>query len=294
MRHMKILITGAAGQLGRDCARVLGKSHQVTPVDLGDLDIADRTAVNAFVAELKPDVILNCAAFTRVDDCETKKELAWKVNVEGPKNLAAAAGERGARVIHISTDYVFDGKKPVPEYYTENDDTNPISYYGLTKLEAEKAICAQTDRYSIFRTAWLYGANGQNFLKTMLRLALGDPEREIKVVHDQFGSPTWSYRLAEQIEKVMDADQNGIFHATSENYCTWYELATTFLYEMAVPNALIPCTTRDYPTPAERPVNSILENQRLKAEGLNVMGDWRADLTQFVTLFKDRLIMEVK
>jgi dTDP-4-dehydrorhamnose reductase len=292
---MRILISGGTGQLGRDCTEVLEKKgHEVISVGSKTLDIADWKAVKAFVQDLEPDVILNCAAFTKVDDCETKKELAWKVNVEGPKNLAAAAEERGARIIHISTDYVFDGKKPVPEYYTENDDTNPISYYGLTKLEAEKAICAQTDRYSILRTAWLYGANGQNFLKTMLRLALGDPEREIKVVHDQFGSPTWSYRLAEQVEKMMDADQNGIFHATSEDYCTWYELATTFLGEMSVPNAFIPCTTRDYPTPAERPTNSILENQRLKDEGLNVMPNWRADLIQFVNLFKDRLIDEVK
>ena len=291
---MKILISGGTGQLGRDCTEVLEKNHDVTPVGSRILDISDERAVRAFVRDLKPDVILNCAAFTKVDDCETQKELAWKVNVEGAKNLAAAAGERGARVIHISTDYVFDGKKPVPEYYTENDDTNPISYYGLTKLEAEKAICAETDRYSILRTAWLYGANGQNFLKTMLRLALADPEREIKVVHDQFGSPTWSYQLAEQIEKVMDADQNGIFHATSEGYCTWYELATKFLGEMAIPNGFIPCTTRDYPTPTERPANSILENQRLKAGGLNIMLDWRADLIQFVCLFKDRLIDEVK
>ncbi|MBT3258216.1 MAG: dTDP-4-dehydrorhamnose reductase [Deltaproteobacteria bacterium] len=291
---MKILITGGAGQLGWDCTKVLEKSHDVTPVGSKALDIADRTAVNAFVAELKPDVILNCAAFTRVDDCETEKELAWKVNVEGPKHLASAAGARGARMIHISTDYVFDGKKPVPECYTENDDTHPVSYYGLTKLEAEKAVREETDRYSIIRTAWLYGANGQNFLKTMLRLALGDPEREIKVVHDQFGSPTWSYRLAEQIATLMDADVNGLFHVTSEGHCTWYELATTFLDEMEVSNAFAPCTTRDYPTSAERPSNSILENQRLKDEGLNIMRHWRADLIQFVNLFKDRLIEEVK
>ena len=291
---MKILITGGAGQLGRDCTKVLEKSHEVTPVGSKALDIADRTAVNAFVEALKPDVILNCAAFTRVDDCETKKELAWRVNVEGPKHLASVAEARGARMIHISTDYVFDGKKPVPESYTEMDNTHPISYYGLTKLEAERAVCEETDRYSIIRTAWLYGANGRNFLKTMLRLALGDPEREIKVVHDQFGSPTWSYRLAEQIATVMDASVNGIFHATSEGHCTWYELATTFLDEMGVPNAFVPCPTRDYPTPAERPANSILENQRLNDEGLNIMRDWRADLIQFVNLFKLRLIDEVK
>ncbi len=290
---MRILITGGSGQLGRDCAMVLKKKHDVTPAASSALDIADRRAVEALVQELKPDVILNCAAFTRVDDCETHKTQAWKVNVEGSKYLASAAGAQGARMIHISTDYVFDGKKPIPGFYTEKDKTHPVSYYGLTKLEAEKTVCAETDRHTILRTAWLYGANGRNFLKTMLRLALGDPKREIRVVHDQFGSPTWSYRLAEQIEKVMDADINGTFHATSEGHCTWYELAATFLNEMEIPNAIVPCTTHDYPTPAKRPVNSILENQRLKDEGLNIMRDWRADLVQFVSIFKERLLGEV-
>jgi len=290
---MRILITGGSGQLGRDCTTVLKKKYAVTPVASNALDIADRTAVEALVQELKPDVILNCAAFTRVDDCETHKTLAWKVNVEGAKHLAFAAGARGARMIHISTDYVFDGQKQVPEAYTEKDEPHPVSYYGLTKLEGEKGVCAETDRYTILRTAWLYGVNGRNFLKTMLRLALGDPKREITVVHDQFGSPTWSYRLAEQIERVMDADINGTFHATSEGLCTWYELAATFLNEMEVPNTLVPCTTHDYPTPAKRPVNSILENRRLKDEGLNIMRDWRADLVQFVSIFKKRLLGEV-
>jgi dTDP-4-dehydrorhamnose reductase len=290
---MKILISGGTGQLGRDCTKVLAKNHEVIPVGSKALDIADSTAVNAFVQDSRPDVILNCAAFTKVDDCETKKELAWKVNVEGPRNLAAAAETMGSRLIHISTDYVFDGKKPVPEYYTETDKTHPLSYYGLTKLEAEKAVAGETDRYTILRTAWMYGAEGQNFLKTMLKLALGDPEREIKVVNDQFGSPTWSYRLAEQIDRVMDADRSGIFHATSEGYCTWYELATAFLKEMQILNAFVPCTTEDYPTPAARPASSILENQRLKDAGLNVMRNWREDLIQFVSMFKNRLMEEV-
>jgi dTDP-4-dehydrorhamnose reductase len=290
---MKILISGGTGQLGRDCTKVLAKNHEVIPVGSKALDIADSTAVNAFVQDSGPDVILNCAAFTKVDDCETKKELAWKVNVEGPRNLAAAAETMGSRLIHISTDYVFDGKKPVPEYYTETDKTHPLSYYGLTKLEAEKAVAGETDRYTILRTAWMYGAEGQNFLKTMLKLALGDPEREIKVVNDQFGSPTWSYRLAEQIDRVMDADRSGIFHATSEGYCTWYELATAFLKEMQILNAFVPCTTEDYPTPAARPASSILENQRLKDAGLNVMRNWREDLIQFVSMFKNRLMEEV-
>ena len=291
---MKILITGGAGQLGRDCTKVLEKEHEVTSVDSRGLDVSDPVAVKAFVQGLKPDVILNCAAFTRVDDCETAKELARKVNAEGPGYLAAEAEALKARMIHISTDYVFDGKKPIPGSYTENDKTHPLSHYGLTKLEGEKAVRGETDRYSIFRTAWLYGIDGRNFLKTMLRLALDDPHREIKVVHDQFGSPTWTHRLAEQIERVIAADVNGLFHATSEGYCTWFELATAFLDEMAVENNLIPCTTRDFPTPAERPVNSILENRRLKEMGLNIMGDWRADLIQFVGISKNRLLGEVK
>jgi dTDP-4-dehydrorhamnose reductase len=200
---MKILITGGTGQLGRDCTSVLENGHEIFSVASRDLDISDGMAVEVFVQGLAPDVILNCAAFTRVDDCETAKALAWKVNVEGPRYLAAAAQASKARMIHISTDYVFDGKKPIPDPYTENDKTHPLSHYGLTKLEGEKAVCGETDRYTIIRTAWLYGAHGGNFLKTMLRLTLNDPHKTIQVVHDQFGSPTWSYRLAEQIERVM-------------------------------------------------------------------------------------------
>ena len=291
---MKILITGGAGQLGQDCEKVLARDQKVTTVGSRALDISDRKAVDAFIGNLEPDVVLNCAAFTRVDDCETQKELAWKINVVGPKNLATAARALGSRLVHISTDYVFDGRKPIPEYYTESDRTHPTSYYGLSKLEGEKAVALTTDRYTILRTAWLYGAFGHNFLKTMLKLAVDDPQREIKVVHDQFGSPTWSYGLAEQIKRVVTADVSGLFHATSEGYCTWYDLAKTFLHEMKVPGALVPCTTSDYPTPARRPANSILENQRLKDEGLNIMQDWRADLIQFVRKFKDHLLYEVK
>ncbi len=290
---MKILITGGTGQLGRDCSAILEAKHRVTPVGSRDLDISDSKAVHNLVGKLEPDVILNCAAFTKVDDCESKKGLAMSVNGEGPGNLAAAAGAFRARIIHISTDYVFDGLKPVPEYYSENDEPHPLSYYGVTKLEGEKAVIKATDRYCILRTAWLYGANGHNFLKTMLRLSLQDSNKEIRVVHDQYGSPTWSQSLAKQIECVLDADIDGVFHATSEGYCTWYELARAFLDDMGVPNRVIPCTTREYPTPAKRPANSILENRHLKEKGLNVMVDWRKDLKSFSSLFRDQLINEV-
>ena len=278
---MKIVITGGTGQLGGDCKEVLERSFEIVSLGSKDLDISSMTAVDSLIGEIAPQIILNCAAFTKVDDCETKRELSWKVNVEGPRNLAVVAKKHGARLIHISTDYVFDGRKPVPEHYTEAEDTNPISYYGKTKLEGEVAVRGATDNHMILRTAWMYGIRGQNFLKTMLRLALKDPKREIKVVNDQVGSPTWSYRLAMQIAKLIESGGQGTYHATSEGYGTWYELATDFLDKMGVPHSFAPCTTEEYPTPAARPTNSILENQRLKEAGLNLMEDWQNDLAKF-------------
>ena len=291
---MKIVILGGKGQLGSDCTKVLNEIYDVMSVDLDELDITDISQVEAAAGNFGADVIVNCAAFTRVDDCETEKELACKVNVEGPCNLAVAAKNQGAQLIHISTDYVFDGRKRAPEPYTEKDAPNPISYYGVTKLAAEEAIRRTIDNHVILRTAWLYGIRGQNFLKTMLTLALKDPQREIKIVNDQFGSPTWSYRLALQIEKLIESGGNGTYHATSEGYCTWYELATHFLNKMGVSHSFVPCTTEAYPTPAVRPMNSILENKRLKEAGINLMQGWKSDLDEFVSTFRERLINETR
>ncbi len=280
--------------MGSDCQQVLERRFEVVSLGSRDLDIADMTAVDKMIRDLMPETILNCAAFTRVDECETKRDLAWKVNVEGPTNLAAAAKKQGARLIHISTDYVFDGSKKVPEPYTEADDENPVSYYGVTKYEAEEAIRRTTDDHMILRTAWMYGIRGRNFLKTILRLALRDPQGEIRVVNDQFGSPTWSFRLALQIEKLIDVKGQGTYHATSQGYCTWYELATCFLDKMGVPHLLVPYTTEQYPALAKRPVNSILENQRLKEAGVDLMAEWTSDLDQFISAFRERLISEVE
>lgn len=291
---MKILICGGKGQLGNDCTQVLRGRHEVVTLGSRELDITNLTAVKKAVKNAAPDLILNCAAFTKVDECETKKDVAWGVNVEGPKNLAVTAGGLGIQMIHISTDYVFDGKKKVPEAYTEGDEPNPLSYYGKTKLEGEEAIRNEADSHIILRTAWLYGIRGQNFLKTILRLTLRDRDKEIKVVNDQFGSPTWSYRLAQQIMKLMDINGKGTYHATAEGYCSWYELATSFLEKMGMPNSITPCTTEEHPLPALRPMNSILENQRLKGAGANIMSHWRDDLDQFVSEFKDRLQREAE
>jgi dTDP-4-dehydrorhamnose reductase len=291
---MKILICGATGQLGTDCRRVLGRDHEVTSAASHQLDITDPSQVNSWVEDLHPEVIVNCAATTAVDACETRPDLAWEVNAKGPGNLARAARRSGAHVIHISTDYVFDGKRPLPHPYVETDETHPISCYGKAKLAGEMAVKEATDDHTILRTAWLYGITGHNFLKTMLRLALNNPGREIKVVNDQFGSPTWSRRLALQIKRLIEVRGHGIYHATAEGYTTWYRLAVSFLDRMGVPHRVVPCTTAEYPTPAARPVNAILENRRLKEAGINVMEDWQDDVTRFADAFKDQLLKEAR
>ncbi|MFC1829732.1 dTDP-4-dehydrorhamnose reductase [Thermodesulfobacteriota bacterium] len=289
---MKILITGGTGQLGSDCARLLRKDHDVTAVGSKELNISHPREVEKAIQHFLPDILINCAAYTRVDDCETEKIRCRDVNVNGPTLLSKWMDKLRGILIHISSDYVFDGKKPLPEPYVESDSTSPLSEYGKTKLSSERAVQEAIGRHIIIRTAWMYGINGSNFLKTMLKLALTDSKKEIRVVNDQFGSPTWSRRLSLQISRMIEEDVHGIYHATSEGYCTWYELACYFLEKMDVSHNIIPCTTDAYPLPARRPNNSILENRRLKEEGIHVMKHWRVDLDQFISEFGQRLIKE--
>lgn len=298
---MKVLICGGKGQLGTDCRRILESRHEVKALDVEPLDdgagetldITRPDEVTAAVGAFEPDLLLNCAAFTRVDDCETETVAARRINAEAPGVLAAAMEAVGGKIIHVSTDYVFDGQKALPEHYREDETPRPVSVYGKTKLQGEEAVRRAAGRYAIVRTAWLYGAAGHNFLKTMLRLAVASPERELRVVDDQFGSPTWSHRLALQIEKLIEADGRGIFHATAEGHCSWYELATHFLARMGIPHRIVPCPSEAYPTPARRPRNAILENSRLKAAGIHLMRDWQRDVDQFVAEFGDRLLGEL-
>lgn len=280
--------------MGSDCVQVFSPVHDVVALSSRDLDISDSDAVEDMINRVKPDIIVNCAAYTNVDACETNKELAWKVNVKGTGNLALSVEKFGGLLIHISTDYVFSGNKEVSEPYLEDDSLSPRSFYSKTKLKSEEVIRQATDCHIIVRTAWLYGIRGHNFLKTMLKLALKDPQKEIKVVNDQFGSPTWSYRLALQMDRLVERGGQGTYHATSEGYCAWYELACYFLEKMEVPHTLIPCTTEEYPTPASRPKNSILENKRLKELGINIMPSWQSDVDRFVSKFKGPLMREAK
>lgn len=291
---MKILLTGAKGQLGQDCARVLGTEHTVYAFGSRELDIADENQVRERMAMVRPEVVINCAAYTAVDASENNQELCWRVNAQGPAFLAAACARHAARLLHVSTDYVFAGDKPVPHPYTEDDPVAPLSQYGKSKLAGEEAVRAQAPDHLIIRTAWLYGIGGRNFLKTMLRLALSNPDRTIRVVNDQYGSLTWTHRLARQIKELLPGGLNGIIHATAEGHGTWYDGARLFLTAMEVPFSLEPCTTADYPTPARRPGNSILENSVLKANGLNRMVPWDEDVQAFARQYRAELLAEAR
>jgi dTDP-4-dehydrorhamnose reductase len=289
---MKIMIVGNKGQLGSDSEKVLGNNYEILGVDLAELDMTNLAAVESMVQDFAPDIILNCAAYTQVDNCEIEKELAWSVNVKGPENLAVCVRKHDGRLIHVSTDYVFDGAREIPLPYVENDEPRPLSYYGITKLESETTVQKTIDRHVILRTAWMYGSGGTNFLKTMLKLAIQKPDIEVKVVNDQYGSPTWSYRLALQILKLIENNGRGTYHATAEGHCTWYELARYFLEKMDIPHRLIPCSSREYPTPAARPKNSILENRHLREENINVMKLWQKDVDAFAAAFREQLMDE--
>lgn len=291
---MKILLTGARGQLGQDCARVLGTEHTVYAFDSQGLDIAKENQVREHMAMVRPEVVINCAAYTAVDASESNQDQCWQVNAQGPAFLAAACARHAARLLHVSTDYVFAGDRPVPHPYTEADPVAPLSQYGKSKLAGEEAIRTACANHLIIRTAWLYGIGGRNFLKTMLRLAVSDPERTIRVVNDQYGSLTWTHRLARQIKELLSCGLTGTIHATAEGHGTWYEGAGLFLTAMGIPFSLEPCSTADYPTPARRPSNSILDNSVLKANGLNRMVPWEEDVQAFARQYRAALLAEAR
>lgn len=275
----KVLVVGSKGQLGTDCMSVFGE--KALGVDLPEIDISDRFQCLEKLDEVSPSVIVNCAAYTAVDACETDP-ACWSVNADGPKHLAEWAVAKGAFLVHVSTDYVFSGDKPLFEACVESDPTNPISEYGKSKLAGEQAVLKSGAQAAILRTAWLYGSTGNNFLKTMLRLTTENPGKAFKVVNDQFGSPTCSYTLARQIQSVVDCRETGVFHATSEGYCTWYDLACAFLDRLGIEHHFVPCGTDEFPTPTKRPANSILANVRLKELGINLFGDWKEELSAYV------------
>jgi dTDP-4-dehydrorhamnose reductase len=289
---VNIFIAGSNGQLARDCRVVLSRQHEVAGLDMPDLDITDESSVARAMARFRPDVVINCAAYTRVDDCESQKEDAWRVNALGPQLLAEACAASGILLVHISTDYVFDGEKPVPQVYVEDDPVNPLSVYGASKLAGERAVCALSPRHIVMRTAWMYGMGGRNFLKTILRRAVQQPGRGLRVVNDQHGSPTWSWRLAEQTAHLIQNDAQGVYHAAGLGGCTWFEFASCFLDRLGAQHSIEPCTMAEYPLPARRPKNSVLEVAHLKDAGLCVMRPWQEDVETFALRHRDVLLAE--
>lgn len=275
----KILITGCRGQLGKELNRFYeGKKNvEIFNTDVEEMDITDLDSVMTRLKEINPDIVINCAAHTAVDNCETEEELAYKINAIGPRNLSYGVNEVNAILIHISSDYVYDGKKTTP--YVEGDSYNPQSVYGKTKLQGEEFVRQIARKFFVIRTAWLYG-EGKNFVNSMLKAA--EKGNEIRVVCDQRGTPTSAYEVVKVIDALCRSDKYGTYHATCEGECSWYEFART-IFEYTGINAKVEAvTTEEYNAVAERPAYSVLENKELKEKIGYQMAEWHLALKVYL------------
>ena len=283
---MKILVTGAMGQLGREISKLADSTeHTYIYTDVrahegvAELDVTDAEAVNAAVQGV--DVIVNCAAYTDVNKAESDAEAAHKVNALAPAVLAEAAKAAGAMLIHVSTDYVYDGQANVP--YTEDAARNPLGVYGCTKMEGEDAIIKSGCRHLIFRTSWLYSTTGKNFFLTMSELTASKPE--LKVVVDQVGTPTYAYDLAYLITYIIEEnllDRNGVYNYSGEGVCSWFDFASEINSQMGHTCRIVPCRSEEYPTPAERPHYSVLDKSKVKRDFGIEIPYWRQSLAMAV------------
>ncbi|MCQ2498038.1 MAG: dTDP-4-dehydrorhamnose reductase [Lachnospiraceae bacterium] len=275
----KIIVTGCNGQLGRAMNIVLANKSDIEIIntDVPELDITNLNSVLEAVRDIKPYAIVNCAAYTAVDKAESDWDLAYKINAIGPRNLSIAATDVKAKLIHVSTDYVFDGNSTKP--YTEFDMPNPQGAYGKTKLEGENFVKQFADRFFIFRTAWLYG-DGKNFVKTMLRLS--EDHDEIKVVYDQVGSPTSASELAKAIDSQMFTDNYGLFHATCEGDTCWADFTKEIFRIAKKDTKVIPISAAEYGAAAPRPAYSILDNYMLRLTSDYRFADWHDALEEYL------------
>ena len=284
---MNILITGVGGQLGTELKRafITGKTElgkipsayadaNVLYCEKNALDITDLSAVKAIIKDNAIDLIFNCAAFTNVDACETQQELAFAVNAEGPKNLAIAASEMGATLVHVSSDYVFSGEGTVPR--TEDDPCDPQSVYGHSKFLGERYVLEECPKSYVVRSAWVFGYVGKNFVKTILRLARENGA--ITVVDDQLGTPTNANDLAHELLAIALTQNYGIYHCTNKGICSWFDFACAIVDKAGIDCKKTPCTTQEFLRPAKRPAFSALDNARLRATIGDEMRDWRVAL----------------
>lgn len=280
---MKYLITGATGQLGYDIIQELNRRNELNycaPTS-EEMDITNKEAVMNVIKNYNPNVIFHCAAYTAVDKAEENKETCYNVNVNGTKNIVEAAQKCGAKVVYISTDYVFDGTKKGS--YLPEDKTNPVNYYGYTKLCGEQVVSTLED-YLIVRISWVFGINGNNFVKTMLRLA--ETKKELSVVSDQIGSPTYTEDLSKLLVDLVKNKKRGIFHATNEGYCTWNEFAK-YIFEITNNDVVVnEILTKDYNTLATRPLNSKLSKDKLDEELIERLPTWQDATKRFCKLLR--------
>lgn len=275
---MKYLITGGTGQLGHDIVKELisrGEHNYLAPTTK-EMNITNKDEVEKVILGYKPDIIFHCAAYTAVDKAEEDRENCYNVNVNGTKNIVEVAKRINAKVVYISTDYVFDGTKKT-EYETE-DITNPINYYGYTKLLGEKEV-QQLNDYLIVRISWVFGENGKNFVKTMLNLA--ETKTELSIVSDQIGSPTYTKDLSKLLLDMIENNKKGLFFATNEDFCSWYEFAEYIFKINNINIKLNKVLTKDYKTLAKRPLNSKLSKNKLDEEGLTRLPSWQDAASRF-------------
>lgn len=276
---MKILVTGVKGQLGYDVVKEGQKrGFTMTGSDLDDCDLRDETAVKALVDSVRPDVVIHCAAYTAVDKAESEKELCYDVNVNGTKYVAKAARDVGAKLIYLSTDYVFDGKGETPHRVEEAK--RPVNYYGFTKSLGEDMVVKEHHRFFIVRISWVFGVNGNNFVKTMVRL--GREKEKISVVSDQIGAPTYTADLAVLLLDMAVTEKYGIYHAANSGVCSWYVFAKAIMAVLELPAQVKPILTKDYPTAAVRPKNSRLDQTKLTENGFSPLPPWEDALKRFL------------
>lgn len=276
---MKILILGHRGMLGSDLMLRLMPAHDVTGKDVGDFDIAVEDDCRRVVEECSPDVVINAAAFTDVDGCEAKRDLCYQVNATGVKNIALACRGRGILIVHFSTDYVFDGQKTAP--YVEEDEPAPLGVYGASKLEGERFLQALADRWLLIRTAWLYGRNGRNFVKTILDKAAS--VKSLDVVDDQIGSPTYSWDLSAAVQLLVEGGHEGLFHLTNRGRCSWYEFACKILQYAGMHDVTVrPIRTADLARPAIRPAWSVLSSRKFSEATGKAMRFWQIALQDYL------------
>ena len=280
---MKVLVTGVKGQLGYDVVNELEKrGHTAIGTDVEEMDITDEGKVREVLDTEKPDAVIHCAAYTAVDAAEDNVELCRKINAEGTENIAKACKELGCKLLYVSTDYVFNGEGERP--WEPDDEREPLNVYGQTKYEGELAVEKYVEKFFIVRIAWVFGINGKNFIKTMLRL--GEDHDELTVVADQIGSPTYTYDLARLLVDMIGSDKYGRYHATNEGLCSWYDFAVEIFRQAGMDVRVRPVTSEEYPAKAKRPHNSRMDKAKLEENGFERLPDWKDALGRYLKAFR--------